>query len=130
MDPHKRMLTLPGPGGYEIKFAPGAVHIPLTPAMSSHLMLECDHFDKLKAAGGLAKKYVTLHATTATTEDEDNESNKRLKTSEVPSSSSFSYKTQSNTCKSCTEGRAANLGEHTHVPGECRYPEERWRRHQ
>ena len=43
-DPEKRMLTLPGPGGYRVEWAPGAIHIPLTPAMSSHLMVPCDLF--------------------------------------------------------------------------------------
>ena len=32
-----RMLTFPGPGGYEVNWAPGAIHIPLTPAPSGHL---------------------------------------------------------------------------------------------
>ena len=60
-DPDKQMVTIPGPGGYEIKWAPGAVHIALKTAMSSHLMMPCDKFNKVPTAG-LKKKEVTLHA--------------------------------------------------------------------
>mgnify|MGYP003314368567 CR=1 FL=1 len=61
MDPDKRRMTIPGTGGYEIKWAPGAIHIPLVPAMSSHLMMPCSEFEKVQT-NGLAPSNVTLHA--------------------------------------------------------------------
>ena len=64
----KRMLTFPGPGGYEIKWAPGAVRIPLHDAMSTHSMIPCEHFDQLKQkkpAGGMPARKMTVHATKA-----------------------------------------------------------------
>lgn len=42
-------MTLPGPGGYEITWAPGAVRLPLEPAPSGHLILPTDAYDKIAA---------------------------------------------------------------------------------
>ena len=35
------MLTIPGPGGYEIIWAPRAVRIPVVDAMSNHAVIPC-----------------------------------------------------------------------------------------
>ena len=59
----RKIFTIPGPGGYEIKWAPGAVHIPMETALSSHLMVPCDHYHDVPAKTGLPPKEVTLHAT-------------------------------------------------------------------
>ena len=45
-------LTFPGPGGYRIEWAPGALHMPLTKAQSGHLCLELDHYDKIQQSSG------------------------------------------------------------------------------
>ena len=59
----KEMLTFPGPGGYEIRWAPGAVHMPLKRAMSGHLMAPLTHYDKLPKKTGIKPEPApTLHA--------------------------------------------------------------------
>ena len=60
----RERLTFPGPGGYEIKWAPDAVHIPLERAKSGHLMAPLTAYDKLPTAtGGVKPEAVpTLHA--------------------------------------------------------------------
>ena len=66
MDKDKRMLTFPGPGGYTINWAPGAVRIPLQDAMSKHAMIPCARFDQVASKsqqGGLPAKKMTFHAT-------------------------------------------------------------------
>ena len=40
-------LTFPGPGGYTVNWAPGAVHLPLSKAPSGHLCVELDHYEHL-----------------------------------------------------------------------------------
>ena len=58
-------LTFPGPGGYRIEWAPGAVHMPLERAMSGHLMVPLTAYDKLpKKRGGIQDPgpIPTLHA--------------------------------------------------------------------
>ena len=56
-------MTLPGPGGYTITWAPGAMHIPLEKAATGHLYVEYDHHDKLPAdTGGVSDKVPTLFA--------------------------------------------------------------------
>ena len=62
LDAKKRLMTIPGPGGYEIKWAPGAIHIPLIPARSSHLMIPCDLYENIPRGGGLKPKEVCFHA--------------------------------------------------------------------
>ena len=44
MAPGKECLSFPGPGKYEIGFAPGSVHIPLQKAPSGHLCFRSDFF--------------------------------------------------------------------------------------
>ena len=59
----KRMLTFPGPGGYEMKWAPGATRIPLQDAMSKHSMIPCARFGHLETPpGGLPARKMTFHA--------------------------------------------------------------------
>ena len=48
----KERLTFPGPGGYEIRWAPGARHMPLERAPSGHLIIPCDHYDRIPTAKG------------------------------------------------------------------------------
>ena len=60
----KEFLTFPGPGGYKLEFAPGAIRMPLERASSGHLMLPLAEYDKLPKAGGIQKEdsVLTLHA--------------------------------------------------------------------
>ena len=65
MDPTKRQLTFPGPGGYTINWSPGTVHIPLQPTPSGHLAFPLDHYDECNTKHsdqkGLTEKTVILH---------------------------------------------------------------------
>ena len=65
MDPTKRQLTFPGPGGYIINWSPGTVHIPLQPTPSGHLAFPLDHYDKCNTKHleqkSLAVKKIILH---------------------------------------------------------------------
>ena len=60
----QRRLTYPGPGGYEITWAPGAVHFDLESAPSGHLLISVDNYDQLSSdpAGGLQPKQLSLLA--------------------------------------------------------------------
>jgi len=51
----KERLTFPGPGGYRIDWAPGAVHMPLERALSGHLMAPLTAYNKLPQQGGIKK---------------------------------------------------------------------------
>ena len=62
LDADKRMCTFPGPGGYEIKWAPGAVHIQMESAPSGHYVIPVDSYSELKENKGLPEKTVTLTA--------------------------------------------------------------------
>ena len=69
MTPGKEALIFPGPGGYEIKLAPGHTKIPLKKAPSGHLCIPTDHFNSVSsssssssASGGLPPPQFTLHA--------------------------------------------------------------------
>ena len=71
MTPGKEALIFPGPGGYEIKLAPGHTKIPLKKAPSGHLCIPTDHFSSVSsssnsssssASGGLPPPQFTLHA--------------------------------------------------------------------
>lgn len=54
-------LTLPGPGGYTINWSPGTVRYKLERAVSGHLLLPCDKFDKVsKETGGLYEPTLTF----------------------------------------------------------------------
>ena len=57
-------LTFPGPGGYRIEWAPGAIHMPLERALSGHLMAPLTAYDQLvKPEGGVKSEGIpTLHA--------------------------------------------------------------------
>ena len=62
-DPKHRCLTFPGPGGYTIEWAPGAMHIPLHQTPSGHLAFPLDAYDEVKAhVGGVERKPMILHA--------------------------------------------------------------------
>ena len=59
----QKRLTYPGPGGYEITWAPGAVHFDLESAPSGHLLIPVDNYDKLPSdTGGLQPKQLSLLA--------------------------------------------------------------------
>ena len=59
---HKR-LTFPGPGGFEITWAPGAVHFDLESAPSGHLLVPVDNYDQLPSeTAGLQPKQLSLLA--------------------------------------------------------------------
>ena len=62
-DPTHRCLSFPGPGGYTINWAPGAMHIPLHPTHSGHLAVPLGAYDEVKASsGGVERQPVVLHA--------------------------------------------------------------------
>ena len=50
MTPGKECLVFPGPGGYELKLAPGYTRIPLTKAPSGHLCIPTDRFAEMKSS--------------------------------------------------------------------------------
>ena len=56
MDPKKKMLTMPGLGGYEMKSALGAIHISLAPAKSSHMTIPCDLCQQLPLVEALSRR--------------------------------------------------------------------------
>ena len=47
-----QLLALPGPGGYEVTWAPGARIFPLKASLSGHMTLQCDHYEGNPNAGG------------------------------------------------------------------------------
>ena len=64
MSKGKEVLTFLGPGGYIITWSPGTVHIPLSTAMSGHLMAPCVEYSKVpKSTGGVDTATNTVHAT-------------------------------------------------------------------
>ena len=60
MAPGNEHLTLPGPGGYTINWSPGTVRYKLEKAISGHLILPCDAFDKVnsEASGFVEPKMI------------------------------------------------------------------------
>ena len=57
-------LTLPGPGGYTSNWSPGTMRYKLEKAMSGHLFLPCDEFDRVsKNVGGLEEPKMTFYGT-------------------------------------------------------------------
>ena len=61
--PEGRKVTFPGPGGYKIEWAPGAVTVPLETARSGHPMMPIGEFSRLsKKKGGLSEDSMTFHA--------------------------------------------------------------------
>ena len=62
LEDEKEMMTFPGPGGYTINWSPGTVRMPMTKAMSGHLMVGCANYDQLpQKAGGVEMSIPTLH---------------------------------------------------------------------
>ena len=62
----EKMLTFPGPGGYQIVWSPGSTHIPLRTAPSGHLVFIVDAFGRVRqTTGGVPSKSMTLHANAA-----------------------------------------------------------------
>ena len=61
---HERM-TFPGPGGYEITWAPGAKHFKLEQENSGHLMIPCDDVGNVRTESVLPEQPLTLHAHSA-----------------------------------------------------------------
>ena len=56
-----QFMTFPGPGGYKIDWAPGAIHLPLTKAPSGHLCVITDRYDELESqTGGVVAREVSL----------------------------------------------------------------------
>ena len=62
MTPGKECLIFPGPGGYEIKLAPGYTRIPLVRAPSGHLCIPTDRFPTSSSSSGLPSPHFTLHS--------------------------------------------------------------------
>ena len=66
LDKEKRILTFPGPGGYEINWAPGATHIQLESAPSGHYVIPVDAYDRIPPkAQGLPPKMEIFAASVA-----------------------------------------------------------------
>ena len=62
MAPGNEHLTLPGPGGYTINWSPGTVRYKLEKAISGHLILPCDSFDKVTPEhSGLVEPKMTFY---------------------------------------------------------------------
>ena len=45
----KDMIVFPGAGGYKIEWSPGTEVLPMTPAPSGHLLIQCDHYSKISS---------------------------------------------------------------------------------
>ena len=43
----KEFLAFPGPGGYKIEWSPGTRLLPMTTSPSGHLVVHCDHVDRV-----------------------------------------------------------------------------------
>jgi hypothetical protein len=55
-------LTFPGPGGYSIEWSPGTKRYALERAISGHLLLPCDEFDKVAPKkSGLIEPMTTFY---------------------------------------------------------------------
>ena len=61
-EPGKEMLTFPGPGGYEIVFAPGYQQFKLEQAPSGHLVISISDFSKVKKPTGVPPPRTAFHA--------------------------------------------------------------------
>ena len=61
-EPGKEMLTFPGPGGYEITFAPGYQQFKLEQAPSGHLVIPISDFGKVKKPSGVPPPKTAFHA--------------------------------------------------------------------
>ena len=66
----KEMIAFPGPGGYKVEWSPGTKLLPMTTAPSGHLVIPCDHFDKIPAQSSTAEQFsfVTDHTRQVTSE--------------------------------------------------------------
>ena len=65
-EPGKEMLTFPGPGGYEIIFAPGYQQFKLAQAPSGHLVIPISDFAKVKKSGGVQPPRTAFHTAAET----------------------------------------------------------------
>ena len=63
-----KQITIPGPGGYTINWAPGAITFPLSEAPSGHPVLLADHFEEYakQAKSGISPDQLTFHASPST----------------------------------------------------------------
>ena len=62
MGPGRERLSFPGPGGYEVTWSPGTIHLPLVVAPSGHYVIPCDSFGQVQPqSGGLAARTMALH---------------------------------------------------------------------
>jgi len=62
MAPENEYLTIPGPGGYNVNRSPGTVRYKLERAVSGHLILPCDEYDKVsKDVGGVEEPKTTYY---------------------------------------------------------------------
>jgi hypothetical protein len=62
MAPGNEHLTLSGPGGYTINWSPGTVRYKLEKAISGHLILPCDSFDKVNSrSSGLVEPNMAFY---------------------------------------------------------------------
>ena len=62
MAPGNEHLTLPGPGGYTINWSPGTVRYKLEKALSGHLLLPCDEFERVSnEQSGLLEPKMTFY---------------------------------------------------------------------
>ena len=59
----RKRLTFPGPGGFDITWAPGATHFDLESAPSGHMLIRVDDYDKLSPTTGLQQRQISLLAT-------------------------------------------------------------------
>ena len=74
MDPTKKQLTFPGPGGYTIQWSPGTIHIPLQTTPSGHLAFPLDHYQECEQQQtGLKEQTTVLHTDNKTTIKDDHE---------------------------------------------------------
>ena len=48
----KEQIIFPGAGGYKIEWSPGTKVLPMTPAPSGHLVIQCDHYEKITKTHG------------------------------------------------------------------------------
>ena len=59
-----KMISFPGPGGYEIKWSPGTQHIELMSAPSGHMLIPLGDFTRVAPqTGGVPDEPRILHAT-------------------------------------------------------------------
>ena len=64
--PEGPRLTVPGPGGYKVEWAPGARHFNLQKAPSGHLVIPMQEFSRVQQAArtgtSVSQQHVVFHA--------------------------------------------------------------------